>query len=115
MLPSSRPAAAFTQPQLKQLRAQCLVFLAFRNQLEPRKVHLEIALGGCVPAVQGESEIRADEGAVETSSRFQASSSAARLPLPHRLPFSSMRLSSTPVMEQESRQHDDDRADVHDE
>jgi hypothetical protein len=32
MLPSSRPslAAAFTEQQLKQLRAQCLVFLAFR-------------------------------------------------------------------------------------
>ena len=36
MLPSSssRPslAAAFTEQQLKQLRAQCLVFLAFRYQ-----------------------------------------------------------------------------------
>jgi hypothetical protein len=30
MLPSSRPSVAFTQPQLKQLRAQCLVFVAFR-------------------------------------------------------------------------------------
>ncbi|KAL6842866.1 hypothetical protein ACP4OV_027179 [Aristida adscensionis] len=31
MLPSSsRPAAAFTEQQLKQLRAQCVVFLAFR-------------------------------------------------------------------------------------
>uniref|UniRef100_A0ACD5X589 Uncharacterized protein n=1 Tax=Avena sativa TaxID=4498 RepID=A0ACD5X589_AVESA len=114
MLPSSPPAAAFTQPQVKQLRAQCLVFLAFRNQLEPRKVHLEIALGGCA---QGETEIRAG-GDGDTSSRCQASSSyAARLPLPHLLPVSSLRLSSAPaVTEQESRQHDDDddRA-VHDE
>ncbi|OEL37669.1 Chromatin structure-remodeling complex protein SYD, partial [Dichanthelium oligosanthes] len=35
----------FKEQQLKQLRAQCLVFLAFRNNLQPRKVHLEIALG----------------------------------------------------------------------
>nr|XP_010932567.1 uncharacterized protein LOC105053188 [Elaeis guineensis] len=36
----------FKEQQLKQLRAQCLVFLAFRNNLMPRKLHLEIALGG---------------------------------------------------------------------
>ncbi|XP_073009948.1 uncharacterized protein [Typha latifolia] len=36
----------FKEQQLKQLRAQCLVFLAFRNNLIPRKLHLEIALGG---------------------------------------------------------------------
>uniref|UniRef100_A0ACD5WFR1 Uncharacterized protein n=1 Tax=Avena sativa TaxID=4498 RepID=A0ACD5WFR1_AVESA len=115
MLPSSPPAAAFTQPQVKQLRAQCLVFLAFRNHLEPRKVHLEIALGGCA---QGETEIRAG-GDGDTSSRCQSSSSyAARLPLPHLLPVSSLRLSSAPVTEQESRQHDDDDDEdriVHDE
>lgn len=108
MLPSSRPAAAFTQPQLKQLRAQCLVFVAFRNQLQPRKVHIEIALGGCAPAAQGESEIRAEEVAGETSSRSQASSSAARLPL---LPISSLRLSSTP----ESHHHNSDDPTEHDE
>ncbi|PKU78185.1 Chromatin structure-remodeling complex protein SYD [Dendrobium catenatum] len=35
----------FNDQQLRQLRAQCLVFLAFRNNLLPRKLHLEIALG----------------------------------------------------------------------
>ncbi|XP_022869717.1 uncharacterized protein LOC111389097 [Olea europaea var. sylvestris] len=35
----------FKDQQLKQLRAQCLVFLAFRNGLTPKKLHLEIALG----------------------------------------------------------------------
>ncbi|XXG81817.1 hypothetical protein AAC387_Pa09g2379 [Persea americana] len=35
----------FKEHHLKQLRAQCLVFLAFRNGLVPRKLHLEIALG----------------------------------------------------------------------
>ncbi|TVU24804.1 hypothetical protein EJB05_27263, partial [Eragrostis curvula] len=47
MLPFSppAPAAAYSQRQLKQLRAQCLVFLAFRNNMEPKKRYLEIALG----------------------------------------------------------------------
>ncbi|KAL1325097.1 hypothetical protein AAHE18_13G137400 [Arachis hypogaea] len=35
----------FKEQQLKQLRAQCLVFLAFRNGLAPKQLHLEIALG----------------------------------------------------------------------
>ncbi|KAI3964562.1 hypothetical protein MKW92_025413, partial [Papaver armeniacum] len=35
----------FKEHHLKQLRAQCLVFLAFRNGLMPRKLHLDIALG----------------------------------------------------------------------
>ncbi|XP_024638089.1 chromatin structure-remodeling complex protein SYD isoform X1 [Medicago truncatula] len=43
------PAASSTMPfkenQLKQLRAQCLVFLAFRNGLPPKKLHLEVAFG----------------------------------------------------------------------
>ncbi|XP_004508316.1 uncharacterized protein [Cicer arietinum] len=44
------PAAAsstmpFKEQQLKQLRAQCLVFLAFRNGLAPKKLHLEVAFG----------------------------------------------------------------------
>ncbi|KAL2339088.1 hypothetical protein Fmac_013534 [Flemingia macrophylla] len=43
MVPSS--AMPFKEQQLKQLRAQCLVFLAFRNGLAPKKLHLEIALG----------------------------------------------------------------------
>ncbi|KAJ4968716.1 hypothetical protein NE237_015417 [Protea cynaroides] len=43
--PPAFSAIRFTEQQLKQLRAQCLVFLAFRNGLVPRKLHLEIALG----------------------------------------------------------------------
>ncbi|KAK6161658.1 hypothetical protein DH2020_005039 [Rehmannia glutinosa] len=34
----------FKDQQLKQLRAQCIVFLAFKNGLMPKKLHLEIAL-----------------------------------------------------------------------
>ncbi|KAF7012246.1 hypothetical protein CFC21_026455 [Triticum aestivum] len=119
MLPSTaRPAgaaAAYTQPQLRQMRAQCLVFLAFKNQMEPRKRHLEIALGeddidgaGC----HGET--------TTTSSPSQASSSsAAPLPLPHLLPISSLRLSPPPSeteQEQEQLSHhrnDDPEATKH--
>ncbi|XP_057957466.1 chromatin structure-remodeling complex protein SYD-like isoform X2 [Malania oleifera] len=39
----------FKEQHLKQLRAQCLVFLAFRNGLMPKKLHLEIALGNIFP------------------------------------------------------------------
>ncbi|XP_038985323.1 chromatin structure-remodeling complex protein SYD-like [Phoenix dactylifera] len=42
---SSSSNMPFKEQQLKQLRAQCLVFLAFRNNYVPRKLHLEIALG----------------------------------------------------------------------
>ncbi|XP_027916125.1 chromatin structure-remodeling complex protein SYD [Vigna unguiculata] len=42
---STVPVMPFKEQQLKQLRAQCLVFLAFRNGLAPKKLHLEIALG----------------------------------------------------------------------
>ncbi|XP_037487971.1 chromatin structure-remodeling complex protein SYD-like [Triticum dicoccoides] len=113
MLPSTaRPAgaAAYTQPQLRQMRAQCIVFLAFKNQMEPRKRHLEIALGeddidgaGC----HGER--------TTTSSPSQASSSsAAPLPPPHLLSVSSLRL-SPPVteQEQENRERNDDPAAEH--
>ncbi|XP_044970970.1 uncharacterized protein LOC123431207 isoform X1 [Hordeum vulgare subsp. vulgare] len=135
MLPSSstRPAAAAAvteQRQLRQMRAQCLVFLAFkyvmlvskhlnlckewpgliqlflssrhvfvcatpyRNQMEPRKRHLEIALG--------EDEIDG-AGCHGETAREPLSSSAAPLPLPHLLPISSLRL-SPPVTEQEPPQ-----------
>ncbi|KAJ1395171.1 SNF2-related, N-terminal domain [Sesbania bispinosa] len=43
--PPASSAMPFKEQQLKQLRAQCLVFLAFRNGLPPKKLHLEIALG----------------------------------------------------------------------
>ncbi|EPS67488.1 hypothetical protein M569_07289, partial [Genlisea aurea] len=38
----------FNEQQLKQLRAQCLVFLSFRNGLVPKAFHLEIALGNTI-------------------------------------------------------------------
>uniref|UniRef100_A0A7N0UEE4 Chromatin structure-remodeling complex protein SYD n=1 Tax=Kalanchoe fedtschenkoi TaxID=63787 RepID=A0A7N0UEE4_KALFE len=43
----------FKEHHLKQLRAQCLVFLAFRNGLMPKKLHLEIALGNIFPKEGG--------------------------------------------------------------
>uniref|UniRef100_A0A804PWX0 Chromatin structure-remodeling complex protein SYD n=1 Tax=Zea mays TaxID=4577 RepID=A0A804PWX0_MAIZE len=54
----------FKEQQLKQLRAQCLVFLAFRNNLQPRKVHLEIALGRGPPAESDSAGQRGSEGRV---------------------------------------------------
>ncbi|KAI3744867.1 hypothetical protein L1987_57963 [Smallanthus sonchifolius] len=47
--PSVGPSMPFKEHHLKQLRAQCLVFLAFRNNLMPKKLHLEIALGNVFP------------------------------------------------------------------
>ncbi|KAH9329797.1 hypothetical protein KI387_001905, partial [Taxus chinensis] len=38
------PNSPFKDYQLKQLRAQCLVFLAFRNKIPPKTAHLEVAL-----------------------------------------------------------------------
>ncbi|VAH38814.1 unnamed protein product [Triticum turgidum subsp. durum] len=108
MLPSTaRPAgaAAYTQPQLRQMRTQCLVFLAFKNQMEPRKRHLEIALG------EDDIDGAGCHGETTTSWPSQASpSSAALLPLPHLLPISSLRL-SPPVTEQEQKQENLDRND----
>ncbi|XP_007035456.2 PREDICTED: chromatin structure-remodeling complex protein SYD isoform X1 [Theobroma cacao] len=46
----------FKEQQLKQLRAQCLVFLAFRNGLMPKKLHLEIALGNIYPKEVGDTD-----------------------------------------------------------
>ncbi|KAJ6323474.1 hypothetical protein OIU76_010893 [Salix suchowensis] len=43
----------FNEQQLRQLRAQCLVFLAFRNSLLPKKLHLDIALGNVFPKEGG--------------------------------------------------------------
>ncbi|XP_021304222.1 chromatin structure-remodeling complex protein SYD isoform X6 [Sorghum bicolor] len=54
----------FKEQQLKQLRAQCLVFLAFRNNLQPRRVHLEIALGRGPPAESDSAGQRGSEGRV---------------------------------------------------
>uniref|UniRef100_M8C8R7 Uncharacterized protein n=1 Tax=Aegilops tauschii TaxID=37682 RepID=M8C8R7_AEGTA len=107
MLPSTAQpaaAAALTQPQLRQMRAQCIVFLAFKNQMEPRKRHLDIALG------EDDIDGAGCHGETTTSSPSQASSSyAAPLPLPPLLPISSLRL-SPPVteQEQENRHRNDD-------
>ncbi|CAN6198094.1 unnamed protein product [Urochloa humidicola] len=82
----------FKEQQLKQLRAQCLVFLAFRNNLQPRKVHLEIALGRGPPAESDSAGQRGSEGRVadglgkengssrENSGVFGRQSDISRLP-----------------------------------
>ncbi|CAO2149234.1 unnamed protein product [Urochloa humidicola] len=110
MLSSSRPSsagAAFGEQQLKQLRAQCLVFLAFRNNLEPKKKHLEIALGQCPSegssSSSGEAERREandDESRGQTGwswpSSVSVSSATAGLPPPDIEALSSLRLSGPP-------------------
>ncbi|KAM0917905.1 hypothetical protein ACQ4PT_009309 [Festuca glaucescens] len=86
------PNTPFKEQQLKQLRAQCLVFLAFRNNMLPRKVHLEIALGICPPAEGGGIGQRGNESRVadgsarengnsqEISATFGSQSDLSRLP-----------------------------------
>ncbi|KAG1358761.1 hypothetical protein COCNU_08G002070 [Cocos nucifera] len=63
----------FKEQQLKQLRAQCLVFLAFRNNLMPRKLHLEIALGGSYSkeggSADGTNKGLSDSRVADTSSK----------------------------------------------
>ncbi|KAI3908370.1 hypothetical protein MKX01_027392 [Papaver californicum] len=54
--PPVSPGMPFKEHHLKQLRAQCLVFLAFRNGLMPRKLHLDIALGEPNPREGGGSD-----------------------------------------------------------
>ncbi|KAA8528106.1 hypothetical protein F0562_035025 [Nyssa sinensis] len=58
--PTSQASAVsgmpFKEQHLKQLRAQCLVFLAFRNGLMPKKLHLEIALGNFFPKEGGTAD-----------------------------------------------------------
>ncbi|XP_058078627.1 chromatin structure-remodeling complex protein SYD-like [Magnolia sinica] len=53
---SASPRFPFKEHHLRQLRAQCLVFLAFRNQMSPRKLHLDIALGESYPKEDGNRE-----------------------------------------------------------
>ncbi|KQK18704.1 chromatin structure-remodeling complex protein SYD isoform X2 [Brachypodium distachyon] len=86
------PNTPFKEQQLKQLRAQCLVFLAFRNNMQPRKVHLEIALGGGPPTEGGGTGQRGNESRVpdgstrencssqENSAIFGRQSDMSRLP-----------------------------------
>ncbi|KAJ9154438.1 hypothetical protein P3X46_027771 [Hevea brasiliensis] len=54
--PAPQSSNPFKDQQLKQLRAQCLVFLAFRNGLVPKKLHLELALGNIFPKDGGNSD-----------------------------------------------------------
>ncbi|GLT42013.1 hypothetical protein SLA2020_160370 [Shorea laevis] len=66
--PPTFPGTPFKGQQLKQLRAQCLVFLAFRNNLMPKKLHLEIALGNTVPKEDGpRKEITDHRGKAQSS------------------------------------------------
>ncbi|TVU11814.1 hypothetical protein EJB05_45419 [Eragrostis curvula] len=86
------PNTPFKEQQLKQLRAQCLVFLAFRNNLQPRKVHLEIALGRGPTTESDNVGQRANENRVadglgkengssrENSAMFGRQSDISRLP-----------------------------------
>ncbi|KAL6654099.1 hypothetical protein ACP70R_007564 [Stipagrostis hirtigluma subsp. patula] len=104
MLSSSRPAAAFTAQQLRQMRAQCLVFLAFRNNMEPNTKHLEIALGECPGQGGGGGGDRrgadiGDGGGGSSSGEILPASSSQMpssvgLPPAHLLPVASLRLSS---------------------
>ncbi|KAK9288088.1 hypothetical protein L1049_016535 [Liquidambar formosana] len=57
----------FKEQHLKQLRAQCLVFLAFRNGLLPKKLHLEIALGNIFPKEDGPRKELGDHKGKEQS------------------------------------------------
>ncbi|XAR60396.1 DNA helicase [Bertholletia excelsa] len=57
----------FKEQHLKQLRAQCLVFLAFRNGLMPKKLHLEIALGNFLPKEEGSRKELIDHKGKELS------------------------------------------------
>ncbi|XP_022723174.1 chromatin structure-remodeling complex protein SYD-like isoform X3 [Durio zibethinus] len=72
----------FKEQQLKQLRAQCLVFLAFRNRLMPKKLHLEIALGNIFPREVGNTdgprkELNDHRGKAQTSNELSSISEVA--------------------------------------
>ncbi|XP_052116776.1 chromatin structure-remodeling complex protein SYD isoform X30 [Arachis duranensis] len=67
----------FKEQQLKQLRAQCLVFLAFRNGLAPKQLHLEIALG---TAFSREGKDHTDHKGKSQSSVELGTSSGAMMP-----------------------------------
>ncbi|XP_057484084.1 chromatin structure-remodeling complex protein SYD-like isoform X2 [Actinidia eriantha] len=61
------PYMPFKEQHLKQLRAQCLVFLSFRNGMMPKKLHLEIALGNFFPKEDGPSRELIDNKGKELS------------------------------------------------
>ncbi|XLS53910.1 hypothetical protein HN51_003665 [Arachis hypogaea] len=80
---SGSSGVPFKEQQLKQLRAQCLVFLAFRNGLAPKQLHLEIALGTAfsreaVKKVELEKQIQERAGAQASSATsFQQQDSSS--------------------------------------
>ncbi|XP_028759801.1 chromatin structure-remodeling complex protein SYD isoform X2 [Neltuma alba] len=82
-LPFSGPASSstpFREQQLKQLRAQCLVFLAFRNGLPPKKLHLEIALGTTFSREDGSRKELIDQKGKSQSSNEPNSASGMMMP-----------------------------------
>ncbi|KAJ7955032.1 chromatin structure-remodeling complex protein SYD-like [Quillaja saponaria] len=74
-------AMPFKEHQLKQLRAQCLVFLAFRNGLTPKKLHLEIALGTTFPKEDGSHKELIDQKRKVQSSNEPSSMPGILMPL----------------------------------
>ncbi|RZB54805.1 Chromatin structure-remodeling complex protein SYD isoform D [Glycine soja] len=77
---STVPAMPFKEQQLKQLRAQCLVFLAFRNGLAPKKLHLEIALGTAFSREDGSRKDLIDLKGKSQSFNEPGNSSGAMMP-----------------------------------
>ncbi|CAI9299634.1 unnamed protein product [Lactuca saligna] len=67
------PSMPFKEHHLKQLRAQCLVFLAFRNNLMPKKLHLEIALGNFFSKEDASSKEHIDQKGKDQSFGGQSS------------------------------------------
>ncbi|KAM5569106.1 hypothetical protein ABKV19_016562 [Rosa sericea] len=77
---SASSGMPFKEQQLKQLRAQCLVFLAFRNGLLPKKLHLEIALGNTSPKEDGPRKDFVDHKGKAQSSNEPNNNSDASMP-----------------------------------
>ncbi|KAK7363636.1 hypothetical protein VNO77_05786 [Canavalia gladiata] len=73
-------AMPFIEQQLKQLRAQCLVFLAFRNGLAPKKLHLEIALGTALSREDGSRKDLIDHKGKSQSFNEPGNSSGVMMP-----------------------------------
>nr|KJB33147.1 hypothetical protein B456_006G257000 [Gossypium raimondii] len=77
---STSSGMPFKEQQLKQLRAQCLVFLAFRNGLMPKKLHLEIALGNIFPKEDGPHKELNEYGGKSQTSNEPGSISEVAMP-----------------------------------
>ncbi|KAL8131393.1 hypothetical protein AgCh_007358 [Apium graveolens] len=77
----SAPIMPFKEQHLKQLRAQCLVYLAFRNGLKPKKLHLDFALGNFSPKEEGPSKDMIEQKEKEQS--FDGTSNTSDVPTPY--------------------------------